>query len=109
MNFKEWLFNLEEGGFCKKGACAYGGTVPTPSNRKPQMKVPTPKTAKIRRPHDGIHLYGLGGSPLAGGGGGGMSAPTVGGAPAVGAAVGGAPAMGGAPAAPPMGGGMPTR
>jgi len=95
MTFKEWLFNLEEGGFCKKGACVYGGTVPTPSNHKPQMRVPTPRTAKIRRPHDGIHLYGLGGGPVSGGGGGAMvggggggSAPMAGGAP---------PAGGGAP------------
>ena len=96
MTFKEWLLNLE-GVFCKKGACGYTGTVPTPSNRKPEMKVPTPKTAKIRRPHDGIHLYGLGGGPAPGGGsaGGAMAAPIVGGAPT------------GAPAAPaPM---MPTR
>ena len=102
MTFKEWLFNLEEGGFCKKGACAYGGTVPTPSNRKPQMKVPTPRTAKIRRPHDGIHLYGLGGGPVTGGamsGGGGASAPMGGG---------GSPPMGGG-SAPPLGMAMPTR
>lgn len=103
MNFKDWLLNIEEGGLCKKGACAYGGTVPTPSNRKPQMKVPTPRTAKIRRPHDGIHLYSLGGGPIAGGGGGGMSAPTVGGSPAM------SGAMGGSPAAAPMGGGMPPK
>ena len=97
MTFKDWLFNLEEGVFCKKGACAYGGTVPTPSNRKPQMRVPTPRTAKIMRPHDKIHLYGPGGGPVVGGatgGGGSMGAPMGGGgsAPMAGAA---APAGGG--------------
>ena len=95
MTFKEWLFNLEEGVFCKKGACGYGGTVPTPSNRKPVMKVPTPRTAKIMRPHDKIHLYGPGGGPVAAGGSGGgsMSAPMAGGAsPAAGGGgVGGTP------------------
>lgn len=97
MTFKEWLLNLE-GVFCKKGSCVYGGTVPTPSNRKPVMKVPTPRTAKIMRPHDKIHLYGPGGGPVSGGGGGGgsMSAPMAGGA---------APAGGGG--TPPAGGGAP--
>ena len=95
MNFKEWLSSMEEGVYCKKGACGYGGTVPTPSNRKPEMKVPTPKTAKIMRPHDKIHMYSAGGGPVSGGGGGapaggggGISAPVIGGAPSVG---GGAP------------------
>jgi hypothetical protein len=97
MNFKEWLFNFEEGGFCKKGACAYGGSTPTPSNRPPKKPIISPRNFKSPKPHDIGSLFTLGGGPRSAAGGAG---------PVGGASMGGAPggAAGPAGGAPPMGG-----
>ena len=71
MNFKEWLFNLEEGGLCKKGACGYGGNTPTPSNRPPKKPIISPRNFKSPKPHDVGSLFTLGGGPRSATGGGG--------------------------------------
>ena len=99
MNFKEWLFNLEEGGLCKKGACVYGGNTPTPSNHPPKKPIISPHNFKLPKPSDVGKLFTLGGGPPSATGGGGPAgaAPPMGG--------GGGPAA--APAAAPAGGASP--
>lgn len=107
MNFKEWLFNFEEGGFCKKGACAYGGSTPTPSNRPPKKPIISPHNFKSPKPRDVGKLFTVGGGPPSATGGGGPAgaAPPMGGGGGPAAApAGGASPMGGKPA-----GGPPPR
>ena len=100
MNFKEWLFNLEEGGLCKKGACVYGGNTPTPSNHPPKKPIISPHNFKSPRPHDVGKLFTLGGGPPSATGGGGPA----GAAPPMGGGGGGGPAAAPAGGASPMGG-----
>ena len=106
MNFKEWLFNLEEGGLCKKGACVYGGNTPTPSNHPPKKPIISPHNFKSPKPHDVGSLFTLGGGPRSATGGGGPAgaAPPMGGGGPAAAPAGGASPMGGKPA-----GGPPPR